>query len=171
MRKIRNVASGEVIDLDQDKQRKAAVRYLRNNEPGSFQYDSMSPEAIVAQCADQFAKELADLLAKNPDLEAEEARLIAATHWRAALPDITSLRTTLAYIACVAWGAKHGILSGAEVKLMMFTAQTQLTVLRTVREQAGTVPALAGTSAGPGSGELFPSEQLRAPQSTMEASK
>jgi hypothetical protein len=50
--------------------------------------------------------------------------------WREALPDLVDKHTVLIYLAAVAWGMRSRILNGNEAKLMIFLAQTQLTVFK-----------------------------------------
>jgi hypothetical protein len=70
-----------------------------------------------------------DLVKFQKKLTAEGARKFAAERWRAELPELADFNSVLCYIALIAWGQRLHILQEGEAKLMMFTAQTQLTAL------------------------------------------
>jgi hypothetical protein len=63
-------------------------------------------------------------------LPAAAAAEHADNFWRQSLPDLADKHSVLIYLACVAWGMRCRILRPDEAKLMIFLAQTQLTVFK-----------------------------------------
>lgn len=125
-------------------------------------YSGMSIPEVVAHTMNVYAQALKALV----DLKMDHAvaKENAARLWRAELPELTDRRSVVAYIACVAWGQKMRLLEPAEIKVMIFMAQTQLTVLKQCPpSSSASVPTLTG-AAEPASGMLFPP----APQTSME---
>jgi len=161
-RDTRRDASGEEHEVSAET-RKAARAILRS-EPEAMHYANMGTTAIVASCAKTYGDEVARLTLMG-EFELSEIRRKAADLWRAVLPDLVDHRTTLAYIACIAWGTKMQLLTPQETKAMMFMAQTQLTVLRGIAEAEAARPP---KDAEPGQvGSLF-MEAERPAQSSME---
>ena len=70
-----------------------------------------------------------DEFQKEPSMDQQQARANAAKIWKAELPELTDLESCLTYIALIAWGQRLSTLTAQEAKMMMFTAQTQLTAL------------------------------------------
>jgi hypothetical protein len=99
-------------------------------------YSALEIGQVVDACMETYGNTLKTLLDLNMDPSL--ARENAGRMWRIDLPELTSKHEVLAYIACVAWGQRMRILDAAEVKSMIFMAQTQLSVLKQ------TVPAAAG---------------------------
>ena len=50
--------------------------------------------------------------------------------WRESLPELVDKHSVLIYLAAVAWGMRNRLLKPDEAKLMIFLAQTQLTVFK-----------------------------------------
>jgi hypothetical protein len=109
-------------------------------------YSKLEIGQVVDACMETYGDTLKRLL----DLEMDPAlaRENAGRMWRIDLPELTSKHEVLAYIACVAWGQRMRILDAAEVKSMIFMAQTQLSVLKqTVPSGAGKLSAVNGVDA------------------------
>ena len=169
LKKFRNPSDGEEytayvdttappVTADDDRERMLA--HLRVNPCGPLDYANLGPTQIVALCGNLYQECFVSMMS-SPYMEGPEAKRRAGDEWRAILPDITDRRTTLAYIACVAWGAKMGILTTLEVKTMMYLAQTQLSVLKTSGQLDPPPPNPTGN--------LF--DQSTEPQHTMEPTR
>ena len=118
-------------------------------------YDEMPISEIVDACMDTYASTLKTL--GDCEMDAVLAKENAGRMWRIDLPELTSKHNVIAFIACVAWGQRMRILDAAEVKTMIFMAQTQLSVLKqtvpagklkTVEGVADTEPLLPGLEMG-----------------------
>jgi hypothetical protein len=70
-----------------------------------------------------------DEFQREEGMTQKQARENAAKVWKAELPELSDLESCLTYIALVAWGLRLNTLTAQEAKMMMFTAQTQLTAL------------------------------------------
>jgi hypothetical protein len=154
-RTTRRDSSGEERPVD-GPQSKVSARLLLRSAPRAMSYDNLGTAEVVASCAKTYGDEVARLTLLQ-DFDAGEIKRKASDLWRAVLPDLVDHRTTLAYIACIAWGTKMQLLTPQDTKAMMFMAQTQLSVLR------GMADAMPKPKPIP-SGELFPA----AAQSSME---
>lgn len=169
-RETRNDVNGEeraieeqdpaVNALSKRNVKRAVATALRQNFAMAQTYDNLNAGAMVAICAAIYQREFGRLLDQT-DYDGFEIHNRAGKVWKMNLPDLVDRRTTLGYIACIAWGAKMGILTAMETKTMMFTAQTQLTLLKAQD------PAPAPAAAPQLEGGLFPVPQQR----SMEASK
>lgn len=135
---------------------RGSARLLLRSAPVAMSYDNLGTAEVVASCAKTYGDEVARLTLMQ-EFDAGEIKRKASDLWRAVLPDLVDHRTTLAYIACIAWGTKMQLLQPQETKAMMFMAQTQLTVLRMIQD---TEPK--PRPAAPG--DLF----AAAPQTSME---
>lgn len=162
-RDTRRDPSGEEHTIEPES--RSAAKLLLKAEPDATRYDNMSTGMIVASCAKTYGDEVARLTLLGA-LDTTEVKRKASDLWRAVLPDLVDHRTTLAYIACIAWGNKMQLLSPADTKAMMFMAQTQLTVLRGMEEARRA--AMPRDVQRPAEGELFMSMEVRQPQNSME---
>lgn len=110
-------------------------------------YSRMQIREIVESCMNLYRATLLELTDKLR-LDPLTAKKSAANAWKADLPELADKHSVLAYIACVAWGQRMGLLEPTEVKTMIFMAQTQLSVLKqsiAISPGAGRISALAAT--------------------------
>lgn len=140
------------------------ARKLLRAEPTAHRFIGMSTAEIVACCAKTYGDEVARLTLHG-ELDTTEVKAKASALWSAALPDPIDNPSTVAYIACVAWGARMRLLTPQETKAMMFLAQTQLSVLRLSEPK----PAKPQPNPEPdGQGRMFDAKAMRLPQKGME---
>ncbi|HWA94369.1 MAG TPA: hypothetical protein VG844_07180 [Terracidiphilus sp.] len=108
--------------------------------------------------------------------DASGADNYAANCWRQALPELSTHRDVLTFIACIAWGARNRIIAPQDAKMLMYVAQTQLTVLKLIssaeREPTPlpppSTPSLFGREEAPEPGGDAARLLPPAPQSTTE---
>ncbi|MGB7547380.1 MAG: hypothetical protein WBM14_06510 [Terracidiphilus sp.] len=123
-------------------------------------YSEMGVREVLDHLATVYANALVSM-AEILNLDPVTARKSAGNLWRTELPELTDRHSVVIYIACVAWGQRLGILDPAEVKTMIFMAQTQLSVLKSPVPPGRPAVAQKITAEG----DLFP----RPAQSSMEA--
>jgi hypothetical protein len=91
-------------------------------------YSQMRITETIEELMNVYADSL-DEFQKDPGMDQQQARANAAKVWKAELPELTDLESCLTYIALIAWGQRLNTITAQETKVMMFTAQTQLTAL------------------------------------------
>jgi hypothetical protein len=92
-------------------------------------YSKMTIKEVVESMMQGYAEDLLKYKAM-PHMPDNFARQNANSAWLSQLPDLEDKQSVLQFIACVAWGARMRIMDGAEAKMLMFMAQTQLTALK-----------------------------------------
>jgi hypothetical protein len=102
-------------------------------------YSQMRIIETVEELMNVYADALAEFEA-NPEMDNEQRRSNAAKVWKAELPELTDLESCLTYIALIAWGQRLNTLTAQEAKVMMFTAQTQLTALSRLPYERNVTP-------------------------------
>ena len=90
------------------------------------------PDTVVKLLSEYYLKSIRYGMSVHVG-DASGAESYAANCWRQALPELSTHRDVLTFIACIAWGARNRIIAPQDAKMLMYVAQTQLTVLKLIR--------------------------------------
>ena len=128
-------------------------------------YAGMTTDQIVRALASQYAVALKFFNGQR-GADPVLARQNAVNVWQSLLPEMIDVYQTRAFIACVAWGHKMKLLTPQDAKIMIFMAQTQLTLLKMTGQDVKPVevPKELG-------GELFTAEEIRNAQPWQDPEK
>lgn len=95
-------------------------------------YATMSVSQLIGHLQAVHTRTILEMSALG--LPATAAQEHANLRWRAELPDLIDRHSVMQFIALVAWGTRNRVLDAAEGKMLIFLAQTQLSVLKPIEE-------------------------------------
>jgi hypothetical protein len=106
----------------------ATPRRSRKPKPGTIHEMALSLPKCIAFMSKGHAEAYAE--AKAAGCDDNEASESANRAWRCLLPLLSSRPAVQVYIGCVAHGLAHNYLSAEEARVMMYSAQMALAVLK-----------------------------------------